>query len=120
MAASKTVSDSNIKSEVSVNRHPHRDYALMTLLFNVLLAGHARRPMRNRDGRHEPIKPMEFLLLSLATYRLSRLISYDKVTSWIRMPFVQEGEGPVQPEEVQEAPQGQGLRLAVAELVTCS
>lgn len=102
-----------------MNRHPHRDYALMTVLLNVLIAGLAALT-RNRDGQREPIKPVDFLLLSLATYRLSRLISYDKVTSWIRLPFVQEGEGPVQPEEVQEAPRGQGLRLAVAELITCS
>lgn len=102
-----------------MREHPYREYALLTVVFNALFLGFAAFG-RDRVLQREPIKPMDFLLLSLSTYRLSRLISYDKVTSWIRRPFVQVGEGAVQPEEVQEAPRGEGLRLALGELFACS
>ena len=103
-----------------MNSHPHRSYAALTLLFNALFLGLLVLTKGFRQGRDEPVKPMDFFLLSLATYRLARLISYDKVTSWIRSPFVREGEGAATPEEVKEKPAGEGVRLAVSELLTCS
>ncbi|WP_026583736.1 DUF1360 domain-containing protein [Bacillus sp. J33] len=38
------------------------------------------------------ITPMELLILSLASFRLTRLIVYDKITEFIRRPFFEEVE----------------------------
>jgi len=57
-------------------------------------------------------------LLAVAAFKLSRLITKDKVTGFARAPFtefVEEGDGA----EVNEAPRGDGLRYAIGELLTC-
>ncbi len=57
-------------------------------------------------------------LLAVAAFKLSRLVTKDKVTGFVRAPFtefVEEGDGA----EVNEAPRGEGLRYAVGELLTC-
>lgn len=57
-------------------------------------------------------------LLAVATFKLSRLVTKAKVTSFVRAPFarfVAEGDGP----EVNEEPRGEGLRRAIGELLTC-
>lgn len=63
-------------------------------------------------------RPQDLVLIALATQRLSRLVSKDRVTSAIRAPFTAyEGEGG--PGEVEERPRGRGLRRAVGELLVC-
>jgi hypothetical protein len=56
--------------------------------------------------------------MGLATHKLSRLITKDKVTSFLRAPFTEHqasaGRG-----EVDERPRGRGVRLAVGELLVC-
>ena len=57
-------------------------------------------------------------LLAVAAFKLSRLVTKDKVTGFARAPFtefVEEGDGA----EVNEAPRGDGLRYAIGELLTC-
>jgi len=41
------------------------------------------------------IKPLDFLLLSLATYRVVRLFVYDKITNFIREPLSRAQGGPL-------------------------
>ncbi|PWW19152.1 uncharacterized protein DUF1360 [Cytobacillus oceanisediminis] len=38
------------------------------------------------------ITPMELIILSLASFRLTRLIVFDKITQFIRKPFLEEVE----------------------------
>jgi Protein of unknown function (DUF1360) len=58
------------------------------------------------------------LLVGIASHKLSRLIAKDKVTSFVRAPFTRfQGSGG--PGEVEEEPCGQGMRLAVGELLVC-
>jgi hypothetical protein len=60
--------------------------------------------------------PLDLAVLGVATFKASRTISRDEVTSFIREPFV-EGQA----HEGGEEPVGTGdLRQAVGELVTCS
>ncbi len=57
-------------------------------------------------------------LLAVAAFKLSRLVTKDKVTGFVRAPFtefVEEGDGA----EVNESPRGEGLRYAIGELLTC-
>jgi len=61
-------------------------------------------------------RPVELVLLGLATFKAARTVSRDQVTSFLRDPFVEEeahegGEEPVQTGD---------MRQAIGELVTCS
>jgi hypothetical protein len=60
----------------------------------------------------------DLALLSVATFKLSRLIAKDRVTSGLRAPFTRfqddAGHG-----EVDEAARGTGLRRAIGELLVC-
>jgi Protein of unknown function (DUF1360) len=57
-------------------------------------------------------------LLGVATYQLSRTISRDRVTAFVREPFAKQGESAGRGEVESEA-QGEGLRRAVGELLIC-
>jgi hypothetical protein len=63
-------------------------------------------------------KPGDAALLGLATFKLSRLLTKEKVTQPIREPFV-EGSEPGEGSEVNCEPAGSGVRRAVGELLTC-
>ena len=60
----------------------------------------------------------DLVLLGVASFRLSRLIAKDRVTSVIRAPFTRFQED-VGHGEVAEAARGTGLRRAVGELLVC-
>lgn len=71
------------------------------------------RRERRGDARSIPLR--EAPLLAAATFALAHVVAKEKVTTWLREPFVEEGADhrPVRPE-------GSGLRYAVGELVTCT
>jgi hypothetical protein len=60
----------------------------------------------------------DILLVGVATFKMSRLVAKDLVTSPLRAPFTTfeglAGEG-----EVNEKPRGEGMRRALGELLTC-
>jgi len=60
----------------------------------------------------------DIVLLGLATHRLSRILTRDRVAAPLRMPFT-EYEGKAGAGEVKERPRGRGLRRAVGSLLTC-
>jgi hypothetical protein len=73
-----------------------------------------------RSGRELPerVGPGDVVLIGVASYKLSRLISKKKVTSFVRAPFT-ELEGKGGPAELEERPRGSGLQRAIGELLTC-
>jgi hypothetical protein len=54
----------------------------------------------------------------VATHKYSRLLAKDRVTSFLRAPFVRY-EGDAGPAEVSETPRGQGAQRAIGELIVC-
>jgi len=98
--------------------NPTRDYAALVAVFNGLLA----TALFARKCSHEPlperVEPKDLVLFALATQKLSRVITKDKVTSAFRAPFT-EVEGKGGPGEVEERAKGRGLRRAIGELLTC-
>lgn len=60
----------------------------------------------------------EIVALALATFRLSRTATYDRVTSVVRLPFVDPNKGPIQPEGTRGMPRGRGFQLAMGQLFT--
>lgn len=71
-----------------------------------------------RGSLPERISAGDVALLAASTFKLSRLVTRDAVTGFVRAPFVEfEGmEGVTTPKE---APRGRGLRRAVGQLVLC-
>lgn len=72
------------------------------------------------SGRRLParIPWSDLALVTVATFRVSRLLSKDPVTSPLRAPFTRF-EGTSGPAELHEEVRGSGLRKAIGELVTC-
>jgi len=99
----------------SDQRPPYQAYAgIMATFVGGLAATGALGRLLGRDAREHDT--LDLVTLALATFKASRTISRDEVTSFIREPFV-EGEA----HEGGEDPVGSGdLRQAIGELVTCS
>jgi len=97
---------------------PLRGYATLVGAFATAAAGTALVARRRGARLPERIGLRDVAMAGVATYKLSRLISKDRVTSFVRAPFTrfQESTGHG---EVEEAPRGTGLRFAVGELLVC-
>lgn len=95
--------------------HPYSSYAAIAATFvgGLTLAAALARAL-DRDPR--TLTTLDFVTLAAATFKASRSISHDKVTSFLREPFV-EGDAY---DGDDEAPTGEGLRRAIGELVTCT
>src|SRR5829696_8570662 len=96
---------------------PLGGYAVLMVAFNGAVA--AGLIEAERSGRlPERYALGDLALVSVATYKLSRLLSKDRVTSGLRAPFTRfeedSGHG-----EVEESARGTGLRRAVGELLVC-
>jgi Protein of unknown function (DUF1360) len=90
-------------------------------LAGVYLAGCAVTLAAFRRRNHElpeRISIADIAMLGIATHKLSRLITRDKVTAFMRAPFT-EYQGPAGHGEQEERAVGEGFRLAVGELLVC-
>ena len=100
--------------------HEHEplvDYALLATTFTTLTGGAILGAVR--QGACPTALPLhDAALLGLATARLTRLVTREKVTRPIRAPFT-ENEPGADPGEVAEQPRGEGLTRAIGELLTC-
>jgi hypothetical protein len=97
---------------------PLLSYAALMGIFNALFVGGL--VAATRRGRQLParLETTDLLTIGVASHKLSRLISKDKVTSPLRAPFTElEGDGG--PGEVEESARGQGVRKAIGELLIC-
>jgi hypothetical protein len=96
-------------------RPPYGSYATIMGVFVGMLgtAGLASRAL-GRDPQCQ--NALDLAVLALASFKASRTLARDEVTSWLREPFVRghahtgEGEEPVQG----------GMEQAIGELVTCT
>jgi hypothetical protein len=95
-------------------RPPYSSYAAIVATFVGGLTGAAA--LARALGR-EPreLTPLDLVTLAAATFKTSRTISRDKVSSFIREPFV-EGDA----YDGDEQPAGEGVQRALGELVTCT
>jgi uncharacterized protein DUF1360 len=103
----------NLRDEI-----PTRDYAALVAIFNGLLALGLLAQKCTREPLPKRVEPQDLVLFALATQKLSRVITKDKVTAALRAPFTEvEGKGGAG--ELEERPRGRGLRRAIGELLTC-
>lgn len=97
---------------------PLGPYAFTTSLFGAGFA--AALIAAERSGRPLPerIATRDIALVGVAAHKLSRLVTKERVTSFIRAPFVRY-EQPAGRGEVVERARGTGLRRTVGELLNC-
>lgn len=78
------------------------------------LAAAARLTRRRID----PPQPWDVLIWTAATFRVSRLVARDPVTSPLRAPFTRF-RGTAGPAELKETVRGHGAQRTVGEMLTC-
>lgn len=92
-------------------------YAALAGLYGAAVGAYAL--LFRRSGRTLPaVGAGDVVLLGVATFKASRLLSRDKVTSFLRAPvthYQRDASGT----EVDEEPRGHGLQHTVGELITC-
>jgi len=91
------------------------DYAALEAVFVTGLAGLIALTRRRESDGTPAIPREELLVLAMATFTLADVLAKEKISTWIREPFVQEDSDhkPLRPE-------GSGLRYAFGELLTCT
>jgi hypothetical protein len=67
------------------------------------------------------LSTLDYLMLAMATFRLTELISEEKVAKVIRAPFCEERlvEQPDGTQVMEEVPRGTGLRRTCGEMLLC-
>jgi len=97
---------------------PLARYSILSAIFATALTGGLAAAHRHRGEWPQRIDPLDIVTVGIATHKLSRLITKDKVTAFLRSPFVRfqkpSGQG-----EVEEEPRGDGFRYAMGELLVC-
>lgn len=97
---------------------PLASYSALTGVFGVGFAASLWLVFRRRGELPESYGLLDILMVGIATHKVSRLITKDKVTAFVRAPFTRYEE-PAGHGELDEAPRGNGLRHAVGELLVC-
>lgn len=99
---------------------PYKSYAATVGVFLSIFGLLARRIARNPQLLPETPPSRDLFLLGVATFRLSRLITKDRVTAVFRLPFVYEGRGEEALEGTKEEPRAsRGWRQDIGQLITC-
>ena len=99
-------------------RPPFAAYATFAIAFHGAMAGAVAAAKRSGRDLPEHVRASDVALIGTASFRLSRLISKQKVTAFVRAPFT-ELEGKGRPAELEEHPRGSGMRRAMGELLVC-
>ncbi len=99
-------------------RPPFKSYMAFAGALNSGVIGAMVAARRTGRDLPERIDASDLVLMGVATHKVSRLISKDKVTAFARAPFT-EFQAKGGPAEVEEKPRGSGLRRAVGELLVC-
>ncbi|MEU7190717.1 DUF1360 domain-containing protein [Streptomyces sp. NPDC045369] len=97
---------------------PLRGYAVLSGAYVTATALFALGFRRSGGTLPARVPPWDVLLLGAATYKASRLLAKDKITSLVRAPFTRR-TGTISASEVMDEPRGHGLRLATGELLAC-
>lgn len=97
---------------------PLGPYLGLAAIFNLSFAGFLLASRSAKRPLPEQLTVRDLALLGVATYKMSRLISRDQVTAFLRAPFVKYKE-PGLTSEVEEEPRGTGWQRALGNLLTC-
>jgi len=92
-----------------------RDYALINSSYMTGLGGLALVLHRRGGDPTDPLSVRELALLCMATFTVADVFAHERITTWIREPFLVE-TGDHRPGR----PRGSGLRYTIGELMACS
>ncbi|GAA3292834.1 DUF1360 domain-containing protein [Streptomyces cinereospinus] len=97
---------------------PLKGYAALAGTFTAGVALFAVTARRRGVPLPDRVPPWDLVLLGAATFKASRLLTKDRITSFLRAPFTRREED-AHAGEVMDAPRGSGVRRAVGDLVVC-
>ncbi|MGR6968419.1 DUF1360 domain-containing protein [Streptomyces cynarae] len=97
---------------------PLAGYALLATTFTAGVALFAAVARRRGLRLPQQVPPWDVALLGTATFKASRLLTKDKVTSFLRAPFTRR-ESDSTANEVMDQARGSGVRHAVGDLLSC-
>jgi hypothetical protein len=99
--------------------HPLGSYALLMGAYGVSVAGFLGWASRGRRPRlPERLDLRDAALFTVATHSMTRLLAKDRVTSFLRAPFVRFQEDSTAG-EVEEVSRGTGMQKALGQLLGC-
>jgi hypothetical protein len=84
------------------------DYAALTATYSSLMGAVLVAARRRGDVA---VRAQDLPVLGLSTFALAKLLSKEKIETWVREPFL---------DEETRTPKGRGLRYAVGELLACT
>ncbi len=100
------------------HRRPLSGYVATLSTYTAVTGGLALLARLNGSRLPERLSTQDVVLMSIATHKLSRMLTKDSVTSPLRAPFTRYQE-PGGPAELHEQVRGDGVRHAIGELMTC-
>ncbi|GAA3506311.1 DUF1360 domain-containing protein [Streptomyces prasinosporus] len=106
------------ESDYDEGETPLGGYAALATTFATGVGLFAAVARRRGVRLPDTVPPWDLFLLATATFKGSRLLSKDKITSFLRAPFTRR-ERAAEAGEVMDAPRGNGARRAVGDLVSC-
>lgn len=97
-------------------------YASLAATYAALFGGGLAAAVRRGHELPQDVGLHDLALYGVATHRLSRMLSREKVARFVRAPFTEVDEdAPCPPGEMAEHPRGaRGMRKAIGELVSCT
>jgi hypothetical protein len=107
---------------MELDRYRKQEYAtklsLVGLFLTIFLGFASRLSKPVNTQRLESMNAFDLTLLGFSTYRLGRLIAFDKVSEPLRLFFTETkldetGAGKT------VVPKGQGIQLSIGELISC-
>ncbi len=101
---------------MATDQPPYRAYATIVGVFMGGI-GAVSGLAAARGRPHFQMKPIDLTLLGLATFKASRTVARDRVTSFVREPFV---EGEAYDGSDEQPTHESELKQAIGELVTCT
>ena len=91
-----------------MDERPLPEYATLTAAFWAVFIGFV---LTNRDRIPERIPFGDLLRVALASYKISRVITKEEVTSFVRAPVTEDAEA--------QEPKREGMARVLGELLTC-
>jgi hypothetical protein len=92
--------------------------SLISVFLSVFLGFASRLSSMKYERRLQQLKPFDLVLLSLSTYRLGRLVSYDKVFEPIRSVVTETTLDETGAGNTVE-PKGRGAQRSLGEMISC-
>lgn len=93
-------------------------YVTLTGIFLSLFAAFSLR--ERQKGAWDNVRPFDLVLLGLATFRLGRMVAYDKVIETFRLPFTETTPDPSGMGKTVSPRNGEsGVVRALGELLSC-